>query len=415
MFSLPPELLVFQARCREFGRTHITPRAAALDAAPVTEFPWDLAAAGGRAGMLDVMIPEDYGGLGLGLMGYCIQMEELCAADSGAGTIFGAHGLGLGPVFLSGDADLFDRLFPELVASARTDRPALMAYAITEPGIGTDAQYQREGEPEPVRTVARRVPGGYLLNGAKKFISNGSAARYVSTMATLDPAGGYDDTVALLVRSDSPGFVVALVEQKTGQRACPAAELHFHDVFVPETHRIGPEGSGWHLGTTSLVYGRGVVAAVAVGIAQNAYDIALDYARTRRQGGQPIVMHQAVRLMLADMRIQIEAARLMTRSACWAMDHELPPPVAPSSMAKVFASDVAMKVTTDAVQIMGGRGYMRDQPLERLMRDAKVTQIYEGANQLLRLFAMQDEIEDLLPPVPSGAAATRRTGRPALA
>jgi acyl-CoA dehydrogenase len=210
-----------------------------------------------------------------------------------------------------------------------------------------------------------------------------------------------------MVPAAAAGFSVDHIEEKTGQRACPVAQLSFHDVFVPAVNRLGREGAGWPLAMYALVFGRGAVAAVAVGIAQHAYDVALEHARTRWQGGQPIILHQSVRAMLADMRTAVEAARLMARSACWVMDREIPPPVPPSAMAKTFASDVAMKVAVDAVQIVGGRGYMRGHPAERLMRDAKVTQIYEGTNQLLRLLAMQDEI-DAMAPHGSGGGVRRR-------
>jgi alkylation response protein AidB-like acyl-CoA dehydrogenase len=243
-------------------------------------------------------------------------------------------------------------------------------------------------------TRARKVDGGYHLTGTKVFISNGSLASVVTVFARLDPELAdvdnpvRDNMVCLAVPADSPGFSVGQIFDKMGQRACPAAELVFDEVFVPEEDRIGAEGQGWQLNRTVMSVTRSPVGAIAVGIARSAFDHALTYAEARVQGGSPIVGHQAVQLMLADMAIRVDAARHLVHEAVRSIEAGQPS-LRLSSMAKTFASDAAVANALDAIQIMGGYGYMHEYGVEKLLRDAKLTQIYEGTNQINRFEIME--------------------------
>jgi len=392
MFTLSDDLIAVQKLARQFAEREIKPIALKLDQAPKDYFHWDIVRKGAEIGLLSFFIPEAYGGAGQGVMCYAVLMEELSAACSGVALIFGAHGLGLAPIILSGDLEAWERFLPPIVEAERSGQPKLCAYAITEPSAGSDVEDPEGSRTARLTTFARKVSGGYVLNGRKCFISNGSVASLITVFASLDPAAGVDAWTCFAVPADSPGFSVGTIEDKMGQRACPAAELIFEDCFVPAENVIGGEGGGWALNQQVLASSRGPVGAIAVGIARAAYEAALAYAKERWQGGKRIIEHQAIRMMLADMRTQVEAARLMAWKACWLADNQLPPPAEWAAMAKVFCSDVAMRVTTDAVQILGGYGYMREYGVEKLMRDAKLTQIYEGTNQINRLAVMEPEL-----------------------
>jgi alkylation response protein AidB-like acyl-CoA dehydrogenase len=390
MFELSEELLLIQKTARRFAEREIRPIALELDQAPKDDFCWEIVRKGGEIGLLSFLIPEEYGGGGQAMMGYTILLEELSVACSGVATIFGAHGLGLAPILLSGDVEAWERFFPPVVAAERSDRPYLCAYAITEPEAGSDVEHEEGARTARLTTWARREGDEYIINGRKCFISNGSVASLVTVFATLDREAGIDAWTCFAVPTDTPGFVVGRVEDKMGQRACPAAELIFEDVRIPKENVIGGEGGGWLLNQQVLASSRGPVGAIAVGIARNAYEIALRYASERYQGGKPIIKHQAVKMMLADMAIKIEAARLLAWKASYLADTQLPPPRKEPAMAKTFASDIAVEVCLDAIQILGGYGYMRDYGVEKCLRDAKLCQIYEGTNQIQRLVILEE-------------------------
>lgn len=313
--------------------------------------------------------------------------EELAAACAGCAVLFGASGLGVSPILLSADIDKILHFIPPLVQSWATDRPQLAALAATEPDAGSDVI---NGNPETkLGTRVRKTGDGYVINGRKIFISNGSIASLVTVFASHDTTASIRDSWSCFaVPTDTPGFAVGQIFDKMGQRAAPAAELIFDDVQVPADHLIGAERGGWALNRLVMSVTRTPVAAIALGIARAAYDKALEYAEVRVQGGQPIVRHQAMQLLLADMAIRIEAARGLVWKAAQAIAAGQPS-LKLSSMAKTFASDAAVANATDAIQVLGGYGYMHEYGVEKLLRDAKLTQIYEGTNQINRFEIME--------------------------
>ncbi|MBI5529613.1 MAG: acyl-CoA dehydrogenase family protein [Deltaproteobacteria bacterium] len=389
--TLPGELQAIKKLARDFARNEIDPRALELDAAPKDRFPWDLVRKGGEVGLLSMTIPEAYGGSGQAVRASGLVMEELCWACAGVANIFGAHGLGLVPLFIAGSDELKERVYRDIVAAEKAERPKLAAFAITEPGAGSDVEDEQGSKHAALSTVAIRDGDEYVLNGRKVFISNGSVASYITVFATVDRAEGIKAWTCFLVTPDMKGFSVGRVEDKMGQRACPAAELIFEDMRVPKKNRVGKEKTGWFINRTTLAASRGPVGAIAVGIAQRALDLAVAYAKERRQAGRPIIEHQAVSQKIAEMVIRVEAARLMVRRACHLADTSLPPPMKSAAMAKVFASDTAVFVANEAIQILGGYGYMRDFWVEKCLRDARLTQIYEGTNEINRI-AITEEI-----------------------
>ncbi len=372
---------------REFARRSIAPRALLLDADPDDPARDELLREGAAAGVLGFSLPEALGGAGMDQVASALVTEELAAACSGCAVLFGATSLGLLPIMLSFDLEAIQRFVLPIAASWETDQPLLAALAATEPEMGSDFI---NGHPDAnMRTRARRVDGGYVLDGRKVFISNGSLASVVTVFARLGgEAPLREDVVCLAVPAETPGFSVGQVFEKMGQRACPAAELVFDEVFVPDDHRIGAEGQGWELNRTVMSVTRGPVGAIALGIARSAYEHALTYAEARVQGGRPIVGHQAVQVMLADMAIRVEAARHLVLEAMRSIGTGQPS-LKLSSMAKTFASDAAVANALDAIQILGGYGYMREAGVEKLLRDAKLTQIYEGTNQINRFEIME--------------------------
>lgn len=372
-----------QQWARDFAQRCVAPKALAIDKDPHGPLRDQLVREGARAGLLGFLLPEFVGGAGGDMFSGLLVTEEIAAACAGAAVLFGATGLGLAPIMLSGNFALLQELVPPLVASWDTDAPRLAALAATEPDMGSDIM---TGDPAAsMRTRADKVDGGYLLNGNKVFISNGSLAGLVTVFATTDRSKPIRESwCCFAVTSDTPGFSVGQVFDKMGQRAAPAVELVFDDVFVPDAHRVVSEGYGWTLNNMIMSVTRAPVGAIALGIARAAYDKAIDYAEVRIQGGKPIVRHQAVALMLADMAIRVEAARALVYQAGQAIAAGRPS-IKLSSMAKTFAADAAVANALDAIQVLGGNGYMHEYGVEKLLRDAKLTQIYEGTNQMNRL------------------------------
>jgi alkylation response protein AidB-like acyl-CoA dehydrogenase len=390
--QLTPEQLEVQEWARGFADRTIRPRALELDKNPDSPIRQELLFEGATAGIIGSSLPEFLGGLGHDPFTSALVTEELAAACSGCAVLFGANMLGIAPILLSGELKAIERFAKPITESWNTDRPLLAALAATEPGMGSDfIAGHPEGRP---RTRVDKHDGGYRINGRKVFISNGSLASLVTVFASHDPQGAVRSSISCLaVPTDTPGFSVGQVFDKMGQRACPAAELLFDDVFVPAEHLIGAEGGGWELNRQVMSVTRTPVATIALGIARAAYDKALEYALERVQGGQTIAHHQVIQQMLADMAIRVEAARGLVWNALSAVAAGRPS-LKLASMAKTFASDAAVANATDAIQVLGGNGYMHEYGVEKLLRDAKLTQIYEGTNQINRFEIMESVLEE---------------------
>ncbi|MFZ5432597.1 MAG: acyl-CoA dehydrogenase family protein [Calditrichota bacterium] len=335
-------------------------------------FPWDLVKIFADAGLFSVVVPEAYGGMGMGVMELVLVTEELSKACGGISLSVAASALGTFPILISGNDDQRKKYLPDLASGKK-----LAAFCLTEPGAGSDAG--------SMKTRAVKDGNDYILNGNKVFITNGGVAEVYTVIAVTDPAKGSRGTSAFIVEKNFPGFKVGKHEDKMGIRASATCEIVFEDCRVPAANLIGSEGQGFSVAMKTLDKSRPGVASQALGIAQGAFDLALDYARHRVQFGQPISSLQAIQFMLADMATAIESARATVYAAARMIDSGAKNISQASAMSKLIASDTAMKVATDAVQILGGYGYMRDYPAEKYMRDAKITQIYEGTNQIQRL------------------------------
>ncbi len=354
---------------RKIAEERILPVRAELDERE--EFPWEIMKALADSDIFRVFVPEEYEGLGGGCLDLCLVVEELSRVCSAVAVSYAAVDLGIIPLMQFGTEEQKRKYLPDVAAGKR-----LAAFAITESTAGSDAS--------SIKTTAERVKGGYVLNGTKQFITNGGEAELYTVIAMTDKTRGARGASALLVEKGMSGFSFGKKEKKLGIRSSATRELVFQNCFVPEENIIGREGMGFLVAMKLFDKSRPGIGAQAVGLAQGALEAATDYARERVQFGHPIFSLQAVQHMLADMDIQTEAARALVYAAARTVDSGAKEVSEFSAMAKVFASDVAMKVTTDAVQILGGAGYMRDYPVEKMMRDAKITQIYEGTNQVLR-------------------------------
>jgi alkylation response protein AidB-like acyl-CoA dehydrogenase len=356
---------------RQLADERIAPRAAEIDAK--AEFPWDLKQLLAEHDLLGTGFEERHGGTELDGIGQAIVVEEVARADATTSLIPIIQKLGALPIMLAGSEEQKDRYFPRLASGEW-----LPAFALTEAGAGSDVA--------SLRMRARRDGDDYLLTGTKRFITHGSVANLLTVFALTDAdAGGRKGMSAFIVETDTPGFSVARLEHKMGIRGSPTAELTFDEVRVPAANRLGEEGDGFKIAMATLDRSRLAIASQAVGIAQGATDAALGYAAERRQFGERIVDFQAIQFMLADMASQTEAARQLTYAACTRVDDADPNLAYWTSAAKLIAGDTAMRVTTDAVQIYGGYGYVTEYPVERMMRDAKITQLYEGTQQIQRL------------------------------
>ncbi|MCL6599693.1 MAG: acyl-CoA dehydrogenase [Alicyclobacillus macrosporangiidus] len=369
-FVLDKEHEQLRALVREFAERELAPGAAERD--EEERFDRALFDKMAELGLTGIPWPEEYGGAGMDYLAYVIAVEEISRVDASMGVCLSAHtSLAGWPIFKFGtEAQKQKYLRP--MAEGRW----LGAYGLTEPGSGSDAA--------GMRTTARREGDHYVLNGSKVFITNGGPAEVYVVFALTHPEKRARGVTAFIVEKGMPGFSIGKKEKKMGIRASTTVELVFDNCRVPVENRLGDEGFGFKIAMMTLDGGRNGIAAQAVGIAQGAFDHARDYALSRRQFGKPIADLQAIQFKLADMATQIEAARLLTYKAAWLESQGLPYGQA-SAMSKVFASDTAMRVTTEAVQIFGGYGYIREYPVERYMRDAKITQIYEGTNEIQRL------------------------------
>ena len=368
-YFLTEEQKAIKSLVRRIAEERIIPIRAELD--EKEEFPWEIMKYLADTDMFRVFIPEKYDGLGGGCLDLCLVIEELSRACSGVALCYAATSLGTIALLRYGTEEQKQKYLPD-IANGRK----LAAFAITEETAGSDAS--------AIRTTAEKVEGGYLINGSKQFVSNAGEAEIYTIIALTDKTKGVRGASAIVVEKDTPGFSFGRKEQKMGIRASATRGLVFEDCLVPEENLIGREGIGFIITLKIFDESRPGIGAQAVGIAQGALDAAVDYARQRIQFGHPIIAIQAVQHILADMAIQVEAARALTYAVARTIDSGAKQYTKESAMVKVFASDVAMKVTTDALQVFGGFGYMRDYPVEKMMRDAKITQIYEGTNQVLR-------------------------------
>jgi len=362
---------MIQDLARKIAQEKVLPVRAELD--EKEEFPWDLMKVCAEAGLFGVSINEEYGGFGGGVLENCLAVEELSRVCLGVATSYAASGLGAHPIMLYGSEEQKKKYLPDIAKGKR-----LAAFGLTEADAGSDAG--------AIRTTAVRKGEGYVLNGTKQWITNGGEAEIYTIIAITDRSKGPRGATALIVEKGTPGFDFGKKEKKMGIRASATRELVFQDCFVPRQNVIAKEGMGFIVTMRTFDRTRPGVGAQAVGVAQGALDEAVRYAREREQFEKKIISFQAVQHLLADMATLVEAARALVLSVARYVDQEKNPKDISklSGMAKVFASDVAMKVTIDAVQVFGGYGYMRDYPVEKMMRDAKILQIYEGTNQIQR-------------------------------
>ena len=359
-----------RAVVRQLAEEKIAPRAAEIDER--AEFPWDLKELLAKQDLLGTCFPARHGGTELDNIAQCIVAEEVARADATTSLIPIVQKLGALPILVAGSEEQQARYFPRLASGEW-----LAAFGLTEAGAGSDVA--------GIRMRARREGDAYLLTGSKRFITHGSIANLVTIFAATDPAAGGKGLSAFIVETDTPGFSSPRLEHKMGIRGSPTAELLFEEVRVPVANRLGEEGEGFAIAMSTLDRSRLSIAAQAVGIAQGALDYAIGYAAQREQFGARIADTQGIQFMLADMASGTEAARQLTYAAAAAVDANDPNLAYWTSCAKLIAGDTAMRVTTDAVQVLGGYGYVSEYPVERMMRDAKITQLYEGTQQIQRL------------------------------
>ena len=359
----------------------VEPRAAAIDESG--DFPWDIKELFAKNDILGIPFTPDYGGVSGSALTLIVAVEEISKFCATSSLILSVQSLGSLPIWLAGSEEQKRKYLPPL---ARGEQ--LASYALTEPGSGSDAG--------GMRTRALKHGDTYVINGSKTFITGGSVADTIVVFARTDEDGDTParNISAFIVEKAMPGFKVGKLEKKLGIRGSPTAQLFFEDLAVPVANRIGNEGEGFKIAMRVLDHSRPGIAAQALGIAEGAFDLARRYARERHQFGKPIAEFQGIQFMLADMATQIEAARSLTYAAGDALDHKRSDISLSSSMAKLFASDTAMRVTTDAVQILGGYGYLREFAAERMMRDAKITQIYEGTNEIQRFVIARELLKE---------------------
>jgi acyl-CoA dehydrogenase len=368
-FALSDEQRALRELAHDFANREIRPVAADYDER--SQHPADVIEKAHEVGLMNPHIPDDYGGAGLSAFEQILIGEELAWGCSGIATSIVANILGSLPVLLAGSDEQKREWLPPLL-----EEPLLCSFALTEPGAGSDVS--------AIQTTAELRDGDYLLNGSKMFITNAGRAAWFVVFASTDREAGHRGLSAFIVPAGAEGVVVEEHLDKLGQRATDTSAIALHEVSLPAANRLGEEGEGFKIAMRTLDLTRPGTAAGAVGVARAAFEHAVEYSKSRVQFGQPIAINQGVNFLVADMAAEIEAARLLTWQAAWLIDQGERATLQ-SSYAKRFAADTAMKVTTDAVQIFGGYGYMKEYPVEKLMRDAKLFQIYEGTSQIQRL------------------------------
>jgi butyryl-CoA dehydrogenase len=370
LFYLTEDQRAIRDLARKIARERIAPHAAHYD--ETETYPEESMRAIVESGLFGIWVPEAYGGSDLGCLALSLVTEEIAWACAATATQYLDQPLGGLPISLFGTEAQKAKYLPGLATGER-----LAAYSLSEPGAGSDAA--------GLKTAAVRKGDRYVLNGSKQWCTNGDHADVITVFATVDPGKRAKGVTAFLVEKGTPGFEVGKKERKMGIRASPTVALHFTDCEVPVAQRLGAEGEGFKIAMATLDVTRPATGAMAVGIGQAALDAAVGYAKERQQFGQPIAAFQGIQFMLADMAMQVHAARLMVHHAARQVDAGIRGNTYEASMAKCWAADAAMKVATDAVQVFGGYGYTREFPVERYMRDAKIMQIYEGTNQIQRV------------------------------
>jgi alkylation response protein AidB-like acyl-CoA dehydrogenase len=366
---------------RTLARERIAPRAAEID--KKAEFPWDVVELFREHEIFGILYDEEYGGLGASVLMTLVAIEELSKVCATSGLIVAVQELGSLGLKVAGTDEQKQRYLPRLASGEW-----LCAYALTEPGSGSDSA--------AMRTQARREGDEYVLTGAKRFITNAGVADLYTVFAKTDPDAGHAGISAFLVEAEAPGFEVGRIEPKMGIKGSTTGEIFFNDCRVPAENLLGEEGEGFRIAMRILDRSRPGIGAQGLGLAQGATDYALEYARSRETMGKPIAEHQLIAAKLADMETRCEAARGLLYKVGVMIDEDVPDEELTkiSAMAKLFCTDVAMDVTTEAVQILGGYGYMQEYPLERMMRDAKITQIYEGTNEIQRLVIAREMLKE---------------------
>jgi acyl-CoA dehydrogenase len=377
-FQLSDEQLALQETARRFAQTEIAPIAAHHD--QTGEFPMDVMKKAWELGLSSESIPSEYGGVGLSLFDAVLVVEELAWGCAGMATSIMCNDLGLTPILIGGSDAQKKEWLGYLTQSFR-----LVSFCLSEPGAGSDVA--------GLQLLAEKDGDHYVLNGTKCWITNGGVADLYTVFATLDRSSRHHGVCAFVMPRDTPGITVGKKEDKMGQRASDTRVIHFDNVRVPAAQRLGAEGEGFKIAMRTLDQTRPSIGGLAVGIARRALEESVKYAKERKAFGFPIAGFQAVQFMLADMAKDIEAARLLTQQSAWMIDRGLRASKH-SSFAKCFATDMAMRVTTDAVQIFGGNGYTKEYPVEKLMRDAKLMQIYEGTNQIQRLVIARELLKE---------------------
>ncbi len=378
-YFLTEEQEMIRDLARQIAEERIVPVRAQLD--EDEEFPTEIMKTIAQADMLGLFIPEKYGGLGRGSLDLCIAIEEFSRACLGVSTSYAANALGTYPILLFGSEEQKIKYLPDIAAGKK-----LVAFGLTEANAGSDAG--------GIQTTATLQGNEYILNGSKLWITNGGVADIYSIIALTDKSKGPRGASAFIVEKGIEGFSFGKKEKKMGIRSSTTCELIFDNCRIPRENIIGRDGMGFIIAMKTLDKARTGVGAQGVGLAQGAFDEALNFAMQRHQFGHPIISFQAVQHMLVDMAIQIEAARALVYSVARYIDSDTKDVSKESAMAKTFATDICMKVATDAVQVMGGAGYMREYPVEKMMRDAKILQIYEGTNQIQRNVIGQALIKD---------------------
>jgi len=370
IFTLSEEHEMIRKMVRDFAQNEVAPTAAQRD--EEERFDREIIDKMAELGLMGIPWPEEYGGIGSDYLAYCIAVEELARVCASTAVTLSAHtSLAGWPLYKFGTEDQKQKYLKPMALGEK-----IGAYGLTEPGSGSDAG--------AMKTNARLEGDHYVLNGSKIFITNGGVADIYVVFALTDPASKQKGTTAFIVEKDTPGFSIGKKEKKLGIRSSPTTEIIFQDCKIPKENVLGKVGEGFKIAMMTLDGGRNGIAAQAVGIAQGALDAAVAYSKQRYQFGKPIAAQQGISFKLADMATNVEAARLLTYQAAWRESEGLPYGKE-SAMSKLFAGDTAMKVTTEAVQVFGGYGYTKDYPVERFMRDAKITQIYEGTQEIQRL------------------------------
>ncbi len=373
-FALSDEQRMTRDMARDFATNEILPVAEHYDQAD--EYPWPVIKKAQKVGLVGLNIPEAYGGPGLGVLDECIVNEELAWACSGIQTALMLNSLAAWPIILAGSEEQKQRFLPRLSTGGE-----LAAYCLTEPAAGSDVS--------GILTTARRDGNDYILNGSKMWITNGPVANFFSVFAKTDPQAGHKGMSCFVVERNTPGVSTSKPIPKMGQHAAWTGEVVFEDVRVPCENLLGKEGQGFLTAMQVFDRSRPPVAAAAVGVARRAMDEATKYAKERKAFGKPIMVNQGVSFMLADMAMSVEAGRLLALKSAWLIDNGQAN-VINSAFAKAFCADMCMKVTTDAVQVFGGYGYGREYPVEKLMRDAKIYQLYEGTSQIQRVIIARE-------------------------